>query len=48
MVKRRTAYTLRYGESQQNDMLVYFDDDETLIENLRKIIPSAIQRGFLP
>ena len=29
-------------------MLVYFDDDETLIENLRKIIPSAIQRGFLP
>jgi hypothetical protein len=29
-------------------MLVYFDDDETIMENLQKIIPSAIQRGFLP
>jgi hypothetical protein len=29
-------------------MLVYFDDDETVLENLSKIIPSAIQRGFLP
>jgi hypothetical protein len=48
MVKRRTAFTLRYGESQRNDMLVYFDDDETVLENLSRIIPSAIQRGFLP
>ena len=47
-MQRRTAYTLRYGESRQNDMLVYFDDDETLMDNLQKIIPSAIQRGFLP
>jgi hypothetical protein len=45
---RRSAYTLRYGESRQNDMLVYFNDDETILENLSKIIPSAIQRGFLP
>lgn len=48
MVKRRKAYTLRYGESQQNDMLVYFDDSETIQENLFKLIPSAVQRGFLP
>ncbi len=48
MVRRRTAYTLRYGESRQNDMLVYFDADETIMDNLKKIIPSAVQRGFLP
>lgn len=48
MTKRKSAYTLRYGESQQNDMLVYFDDEETLVENLSRIIPSAIARGFLP
>lgn len=48
MVKRRKAYTLRYGESQQNDMLVYFDDNETIQENLSRLIPSAVQRGFLP
>jgi hypothetical protein len=48
MVKRRKAYTLRYGESRKNDMLVYFDDNETVLENLSKLIPSAIQRGFLP
>jgi hypothetical protein len=29
-------------------MLVYFDEDETIIENLARLIPSAIQRGFLP
>ena len=48
MVKKRKAYTLRYGESQQNDMLVYFDDSETIQENLLRLIPSAVQRGFLP
>jgi hypothetical protein len=29
-------------------MLVYFNEDETILENLQKIIPSAVQRGFLP
>jgi hypothetical protein len=29
-------------------MLVYFDDEETIIENLKRIIPSAVSRGFLP
>lgn len=48
MPKKRRAYTLRYGESVHNDMLVYFDEDETIIENLSRLIPSAIQRGYLP
>jgi len=29
-------------------MLVYFDDEETVIDNLKRIIPSAVSRGFLP
>lgn len=48
MVKKKRAYTLRYGESVHNDMLVYFDEDGTIIENLTRLIPSAVQRGFLP
>ena len=48
MIKRKRAFTLRYGESNQNDFLIYIENGDTLIRTLSTVIPSAVQRGFLP
>ena len=48
MIKRKRAFTLRYGESNKNDFLIYIENGDTLIQTLNNVIPPAVQRGFLP
>lgn len=45
---RKKVFTLRYGESEERDVLVHFNEDETIVENLARIIPAAIGSGHLP
>jgi hypothetical protein len=41
-------YILRFGVESKKDMLVKFRGDETLRENLARVIPTAIRQGLLP
>ena len=43
-----TKYILRFGPEGKKDMLIKFRNDETLRENLARIIPNAIRQGLLP
>jgi hypothetical protein len=48
MVLGTKKYILRFGAESKKDMLVKFRGDETLRENLARVIPSAIHQGVLP
>jgi len=48
MALGKATYILRFKNGATREMLVQFAKNETVRENLARILPSAIQQGFLP
>jgi hypothetical protein len=48
MQTQMRTYIVRFGDDRQRDMLVKFDERETLRENLSRIVPRAIEQTVLP